>query len=173
MLTCLEATSDVLRIDEFRIGDTGLLPQFLDLCSIYEAGSVFFTAPYYDEEFIDDLSTHLLMASIDFEVIVKDENAARWMKRALLQRGGKSVQMYVSKHMHAKVYIFESRRRDLAMVIGSHNPTKAGISRNLEVGVFIGARPNKADWRSIVDLRTYLKKRSRTYSSSTKISEGA
>lgn len=156
-----------------RIGDTGLLPQFLDLCSIYEEGAVFFTAPYYDETFIGNLGAHLPMASIEFEVIVKNANAAEQMRRSLLQQGSKNVEVYVSRYIHAKVYIFESRRRDLAALIGSHNPTKAGLGKNLEVGVFIGARPNGPEWKSIVELRSYLKKRSRPYSGFTQISEGA
>jgi phosphatidylserine/phosphatidylglycerophosphate/cardiolipin synthase-like enzyme len=167
VFTCFEAKSDVLRVNEIRVGDTSLLGQFMDLCSIYDEGRVFFTAPFYDGDFIEKLGTHLPMAFTDFEVIVKNVDAAEEMVQCLLQQGCRTVQVYISEHIHAKVYIFESRRGDLAALIGSHNPTKAGISKNLEVGVFIGTRPHKPEWKTIVDLRDYLRGRSCFYSNST------
>ncbi len=95
----------MLRIDDVRIGDTGLLPQFLDLCSIYQEGAVFFTAPYYDETFIGNLGAHLPMASIEFEVIVKNANAAEQMRRSLLQQGSKNVGLCFQIYTREGLYI--------------------------------------------------------------------
>jgi phosphatidylserine/phosphatidylglycerophosphate/cardiolipin synthase-like enzyme len=135
------------------------------LCSYFNEGRLFITAPYYDETFIEVMSKHLQMRSSTFEVIVKNESIAQKVAASFRQHGAKNVQLYISKHIHAKVYVFESRRGDLAAMIGSHNPTRAGMSRNLEIGIVISAKPNKPEWKMISDLRDYLKRKSRFYAS--------
>ncbi len=156
----------MLGVGEVRLGDTGLLGQFMDLCSVYEGGSIFFTAPYCDDHFIRMLRVHLQMRSFKFQVVVKDDTAAEKMMRSLVQEGSTSAEIFLSQHLHAKVYIFESPNRDLAAMIGSHNATAAGLSKNLEVGVFVSARPNKPEWKAIADLREYLRNKSHFHSSS-------
>jgi phosphatidylserine/phosphatidylglycerophosphate/cardiolipin synthase-like enzyme len=100
-----------------------------------------------------------------FEVVVRDVCSADDLSKQLLKNGCKSVATYICNRLHAKVYIFESLQHDLSLVIGSHNPTRAGMSTNLEVGVRVNAAPGTAQWRAIVDLRDRLKTESQHHES--------
>src|SRR5215469_2027281 len=118
-----------------RFGDTRLISEFADQCSGQGGGTLFFTAPFYDSGFLEWLTRYFAKPRMQLEVVVRDVCAAEDLSKQLLKNGCKSVATYICNRLHAKVYIFETLRHDLSLVIGSHNPTRAGISTNLEVGV--------------------------------------
>ncbi len=161
MLTSFASRADLLRSQEIKIGDTSLLPQFLNYCSQFDAGRLFFTAPYYDENFLKRLGGKFLRSRVSFEIVVKSVEAALSFQNTLT--GLAPVSTYVYENLHAKVYVFESQRRDLVALIGSHNPTVAGSEKNLEVGVYIGAKFRTPEWASIFELRAHLRNLARPF----------
>lgn len=144
MLTSFTYKADLLGLQEIKIGDTALLPQFLNYCSQFEEGNLFFTAPYYDENFAKRLGRKFLRSKVSFEIVVKNPGAALSFQNTL--SGLQPITTHILENLHAKVYVFESRRRDLAALIGSHNPTVAGSEKNLEVGVYISAKFRTPGW---------------------------
>src|ERR1700735_1226149 len=64
-------------------------------------------------------------------------------------------------HLHAKVYVFETATHELVGLIGSHNPTRAGTTTNLEVGVLMHASCGTSEWLMLADLRDSIYARSR------------
>ena len=89
------------------------------------------------------------------------------LARLLKRLGCRSASIHICECLHAKVYIFESKKHDLVTFIGSHNPTTAGSNTNLEVGVCFNARVATSAWRVVADLKDFLRDRSRPYSEIT------
>lgn len=153
--TCLSASSAAaLGPNQVTIGDTCLIDQLLGFCSLYPNGELLFTAPFFDRNLIDRIIENT-PREIALSVIVRSRTAARRMS-AMLAKRGRKVTIYVSTSLHAKVYVFECKRRIIAALIGSHNPTRAGSKANLEVGVFLSATPGRPEWLPIQQAREFI-----------------
>jgi hypothetical protein len=145
------------------LGDATLISEFADHCSAHSAGRLFFTAPFYDSAFLEWLTGHCAKTRTRIEVVVRDARAAEDLSKQLLNNGCKRLAIYICNRLHAKVYMFESLRHELSVVISSQNPTRAGITRNLEIGVRVTAAPGTSQWRAVADLREFLKTESQVY----------
>lgn len=153
--TCLSISSAAaLGPNQVTIGDTCLIDQLLAFCSLYPNGELLFTAPFFDRNLIDRIIENT-PREITLSIIVRSTAAARRISTMLAKRGRK-VTIYVSVALHAKVYIFECKRRIIAALIGSHNPTRAGTKANLEVGVFLSATPGRPEWFPIQQAREFI-----------------
>jgi hypothetical protein len=147
----------------FALGQTDLLPRFLELTASYSGGNLFFTAPFFDSEFLERLVSYLPGKTNSFELIVRQPEAAREIIEYFWRRSCRSVSVRVAERLHAKVYIFESPKGDLLAVVGSHNPTVAAITQNLEAGIFVGAKSGCEEWRHLLELRNSLRASSNAY----------
>lgn len=147
----------------FALGRTDLLLRFLELSSSYSGGKLFFTAPFFDSEFLERLVSYLPGRTNEFEVIVKNQDAARDVIEFFWQKHSRNVSVRIAENLHAKVYIFESTKCDLLAVVGSHNPTIAAITQNLEAGVFVGCQPGREEWQHLIELRSSLRASSYAY----------
>jgi phosphatidylserine/phosphatidylglycerophosphate/cardiolipin synthase-like enzyme len=145
------------------IGRTNLLREFLTLCSAYPSGSLFFTAPFYDQAFLERLSQFLPSTRTHLEVVVRSDSAAADLDTHLRRLGYRNLSIVVSEHLHAKVYMFELRTRDFLAIIGSHNATLAATTINLEVGVFMDAKARSPEWDALFDLRESFRTTARQF----------
>jgi phosphatidylserine/phosphatidylglycerophosphate/cardiolipin synthase-like enzyme len=153
--TCLSlASTSMLGPNQVTIGDTCLIDQLLGFCSLYPNGELLFTAPFFDRNLIDRIIENT-SREIALSIVVSSVAAARRMSTMVAKRG-RRVTIYVSEALHAKVYVFECKRRVMAAMIGSHNPTRAGTKANLEVGVFLSATPGRPEWLSIQQTREFI-----------------
>jgi phosphatidylserine/phosphatidylglycerophosphate/cardiolipin synthase-like enzyme len=153
--TCLSISlTPVLAPNQVAIGDTCLIEQLVGFCSLYPDGELLFTAPFFDATLIDRIIENT-SREIALTILVRTPAAARKIIPMLASRGRK-VTVYISAALHAKVYIFESKRRVIAAMIGSHNPTRAGAKNNLELGVFLSATPGRQEWHSIQQTRDFI-----------------
>jgi hypothetical protein len=170
--TCFSSCVDLaLQPDDLTIGDTCLLDQFLAFCNLYGTGRLFLTAPFFDDSFIEKVLEQS-GPNVSISVIVRDERAAERMWNVLEEYRHRSLSVYVRPRLHAKVYIFECRNRVLAALIGSHNATKAGSKKNIEIGVFMSAANNKSEWAAIQRTRDYLYKHAKHYKDNGFIRKG-
>lgn len=147
-----------------RIGLTELLPEFLDMCSYANSGTFFLAAPFLDETLIEEVSSRFTRQHIRFHIVVPHEDVCAKLRSRLNRRSVAPVTIYLCRHLHAKVYLFETGTRELIGLIGSHNPTRAGTTTNIEVGVLLHARSGTPEWLMLADLRATLYERSRPYS---------
>ena len=162
--TCFSSPRDLeLRADDFKIGDTCLLDQFLAFCNLYGNGTLFLTAPFFDESFIERVLEQT-ESTVSVTIVVSDYKAAtRVWKLLEAYRGRRWLCVYVKPRLHAKVYIFERQNQVIAALIGSHNATMAGRRRNVEIGVFVSAARNKQEWVAIQQTRSFLAKNAKHY----------
>jgi phosphatidylserine/phosphatidylglycerophosphate/cardiolipin synthase-like enzyme len=144
----------VLAPNQVAIGDTSLIDQLVGFCSLYPDGELLFTAPFFDSTLINRIIENT-SREVALTILVRTPAAARKIHTMLAERG-RRVSLYVSTALHAKVYIFESKRRIIAALIGSHNPTRAGAKSNLELGVFLSATPGRPEWASIQQTRDFI-----------------
>jgi DNA-binding NarL/FixJ family response regulator len=63
------ATVNALPTEGIRVGYQGILIDFLELCGAFRHGSFFFTAPFFDECFLDKLLSQLSVGESDFQVV--------------------------------------------------------------------------------------------------------
>jgi len=146
-----------------RIGLTELLPEFLDLCSYAGSSTFFLAAPFVDENLIEDISSRFAKEKIIFHIVVPDEIVSARLQSRVPHRSIPFVKIHVCRHLHAKVYLCETRSREFIGLIGSHNPTRAGTTTNVEVGVLLFAKSGTPEWLQLADLRAALCERSRPY----------
>jgi phosphatidylserine/phosphatidylglycerophosphate/cardiolipin synthase-like enzyme len=147
-----------------RIGLTELLPEFLDVCSCADSGTFFLAAPFVDETLIAEVSARFTRQQIRFHIVVPNEDVSAKLRNRLHPRSLAFVTIYLCRHLHAKVYLFETATRELIGLIGSQNLTRAGTTTNIEVGVLLHARSGTAEWLMLADLRATLYERSRLHS---------
>ena len=164
---CFDSRENALTLRDVTIGDSSLLLQFLHRISLHSTGKLFFTAPYYDEFFLTNLSRSLLQSQIELEILVKGRSDADRVFNILNVGGWQYLSLSIAKHLHAKAYIFESKRGDLETLIGSQNATHAGTTKNLEASVYFAASKYTAEWESIFRFREFLRSSSKHYDSKT------
>jgi hypothetical protein len=152
-----------LPAEGIRVGSAGMLSSFLELCGAFQTGRFFFTAPFFDESFVNSFASKLSVSRCDCEVVVKTPEAAREMLAYLRSHGCRTVSASIATDLHAKVFLFEVAGKCLLGLVGSHNPTAAGIKSNLEIGVYFGAQYGKPEWRTLFDLREFLRRASKPY----------
>jgi hypothetical protein len=162
MSSLLGTAASGLDARRFAFGGTALLGDFLESCAVTGGGSLFFTAPFYDEPFLVQLVREL-PASTTVHILVKRDDAADKLLHLLSRYRRGAVNISVADSLHAKVYILESPRRDVTALIGSHNPTIAGLAVNLEAGVLIAAAPHTRAWTMVIELREFLKSKAIPY----------
>jgi phosphatidylserine/phosphatidylglycerophosphate/cardiolipin synthase-like enzyme len=156
-------SANALPTEGMRVGRESILVDFLELCGAFRRGLFFFTAPFFDESFVDKLVSQVSVAQSEFEIVVRDSAAARQILDCFRRRGCRSVSVSIARDLHAKVYVFEAGARNLFGLIGSHNATAAGMKTNLEVGIYIGGRIGRAEWKTLFELREFLRKCSQPY----------
>lgn len=156
-------TVNALPTEGIRVGYQGILIDFLELCGAFRHGSFFFTAPFFDECFLNKLLSQLSVGESAFQVVVRNSAAADEILDYFARHGCKSVSVLIAKDLHAKVYIFESTERTLLGLVGSHNPTAAGMKANLEIGIYLASRIGKPEWKALFELREFLRKRSQPH----------
>jgi PLD-like domain len=158
-MTCLSSPTRRARIG-FRIGWTDLLSEFLDLCASSGPGILLLVAPFMDEALIEGITARLTMQRVNLCLIVSGEDVAGRLRMKLHPRYCSLVTIRLCDHLHAKVYIFETATHELVGLIGSHNPTRAGTTTNLEVGVLMRASCGTSEWLMLADLRDSIYARS-------------
>lgn len=146
-----------------RVGHRGILVEFLELCGAFQRGSFFFTAPFFDECFLDKLLSQISIADSTFEVVVRSPAAAQEILAYFGRHECASIFVSVARDLHAKVYVFESAGKTLLGLVGSHNPTAAGMKANLEVGIYLASGIGKPEWTALFELREFLRKCSQPY----------
>jgi len=157
------ATVNPLPTEGIRVGHQGILVEFLELCGAFRRGSFFFTAPFFDECFLDELLSHVSIVDSTFEVVVRNSAAAQEILNYFARHECRSISVSIAKNLHAKVYVFESAGKTLLGLVGSHNPTAAGMKANLEVGIYLASRVGKPAWTVLFELREFLRKYSQPY----------
>lgn len=165
------ASANFLPAEGMTVGHSELLVEFLELCGAFQTGSFFFTAPFFDDCFLDNLLAYVSVPHTTFEIVVRNPAAASEILGYFERRGCRSVSVRLSDVLHAKVYIFESARKDLFGLVGSHNPTAAAMKTNLEVGIYIGAKVGTPEWRALFELREFLRTNSLPYIGTESVSE--
>src|SRR6267143_6017206 len=113
MRECQRARANILPAEGMVVGHSELLVEFLELCGSFGSGSCFFAAPFFDNSFLDKLLANVSVAHTTFEVVVKNTSAAREILGYFERRRCRSVSVHLAESLHAKVYIFESARKDL------------------------------------------------------------
>src|SRR5258708_26674858 len=103
----------------FRFGDTRLVSDFVDQCSGLSGGTLFFTAPFYDVDFLEGLRNRFSNPRMRFEVVVRNADTAEDLGKRLSRNGCRPAVVHICNRLHAKVYIFESLQRELSVVVGS------------------------------------------------------
>jgi phosphatidylserine/phosphatidylglycerophosphate/cardiolipin synthase-like enzyme len=156
-------TVNVLPTEGIRVGHEGILVDFLELCGAFRRGLFFFTAPFFDERFLDKLLFQFSIGHSEFEVVVRNPDSAQEILDYFGRRGCRSVSVSIAKDLHAKVYVFESAKKSLLGLIGSQNATAAGMRTNLEVGIYIGGKIGSPEWKTLFELREFLRKCSEPY----------
>jgi hypothetical protein len=138
------------------VGATLLLPQFISLCAASDQRSLFFTAPFYDSTFLNLLASNFDLRSVRLEAVVRTKAIGESLLQDLRDLNGSKFSLYICERLHAKVYVFESVRKDLAGLIGSHNPTISGMTSNIEVGVVLRGNPKTPNWSTLDETRRFL-----------------
>ena len=158
MFSSFCTTERIFSPNGITVGDSALLGHFLEICSLAPGGQLLLTAPYYDKGFFDMFSKYFDVRKLSINVIAKNATGATELADSLCQYGWQNFSVSVSEHLHAKVFIFAALNGNYHAVIGSCNPTFAGIKKNLEVGVYIGAKPSTPEWQAIFDLKEFIKR---------------
>ena len=152
-----------LPTEGIRVGHHGILVEFLELCGAFRRGSFFFTAPFFDKCFLNKLLSEVSIVDTAFEVVVRNSAAAQEMLDYFDRNECKFISVSIVKDLHAKVYVFESPGKALLGLVGSHNPTAAGMKANFEIGIYLASRIGRPEWRALSELRDFLRKSSQPY----------
>lgn len=126
------------------IGGTSLLREFIGFVGEQqEQGCLGIAAPFVGPGIVD--TTPLLWECIphrhiDLRIVVQRPRDVMAAEEQLGRYPWKSMQIGRVPRLHAKLYAFTTPRTTGAALIGSHNLTIAGATRNMEAGVLMQSR---------------------------------
>lgn len=125
------------------IGGTHLVNEFM--AHVEEAaqeGELVVAVPYINPTLVRELSSWkgIVHARLHCTVVTGQCPTSAEACRELARLPWQSIAIFRSMILHAKTYTFIGNRGFSAALIGSHNLTFAGTSRNSEAGVFLISR---------------------------------
>jgi phosphatidylserine/phosphatidylglycerophosphate/cardiolipin synthase-like enzyme len=140
-------------------GGTRLLPSLLECVASSKGGDLLVATPFFEAPSETFEAVWHLMPHSDIDLLLKVRTLpdARRSARFLARFPWRSLRISTQKTLHAKLYAFRYADQPGGVcLVGSHNLTRAGCSRNREAGVLFIGRTSPDIQRMVDAVRAYI-----------------
>ena len=147
------------------IGATGTLKHFFNRASLSkQAAELWICSPFFDNQSqqVNSVLGSLAHSKVALFILTSDKRTAGVAGRSMANFPWKKIEVAYATNLHAKIYFFSVQRGDQLCVIGSHNFTENGLSKNFESGVFMASNGNDDLQTFVGETLVSLKERFRT-----------